>query len=85
MDPKLYRCYKCGEIKDENDFPNDKSRSTGRSSKCRKCKHDYVRTLRQSPPYKIIQNQKRRIRKLCTKHRFEKTLQFDKIFGESIC
>ena len=79
--PKLFRCYKCGEFKDETEFPNDKSRSTGISSCCRKCKHEYSRVLRQGPPYRVIQTQKRRIRMLCTKHRFEKTLQFDKIFG----
>lgn len=79
--PKLFRCYKCGEFKDVTEFPNDKSRSTGISSRCRKCKNEYVRVLRQGPPYRVIQTQKRRIRMLCTKHRFVKTLQFDKIFG----
>jgi hypothetical protein len=79
-----YKCYKCEEIKDEVEFSNDKSRSTGRSSKCRKCKHEYSRLLRQKPPYRIIQNQKRRIRKLCNKHNFEKTLQFNDIFGVDV-
>ena len=78
---KEFKCYSCGEMKDENEFSKDVSRSTGRASKCRKCKHEYMRELRQNPPYKIIQNQKRRIRTICKNNGYHKTTEFNNIFG----
>jgi hypothetical protein len=79
-----YRCYSCGETKDEDEFSKDSFRSTGRASKCRKCKHEYMRVLRQTPPYKIIQNQKRRIRTICKNKGYDKTTEFNNIFGTDV-
>jgi 5-methylcytosine-specific restriction endonuclease McrA len=40
-----------------------------------------MRELRQNPPYKIIQNQKRRIRTICKNKGYHKTSEFNNIFG----
>jgi hypothetical protein len=80
----VFKCYKCGEVKPKDEFANDKSRSTGITSKCRKCHHKYMGDLRKNPQYKIIQNQKRRIRHIVKTKGFNKTIPFNEIFKTDV-
>jgi hypothetical protein len=79
-----FKCYKCGEVKSKDEFGKDNSRSTGITSKCRKCHHKYMSDLRKNPQYKIIQNQKRRIRHITKEKGFTKTINFNEIFKNDV-
>jgi len=75
------KCYVCCETKDKSEFFFDNKEKTKLQSKCKSCHNKLKKKTRSKPILRIIQNQKRRVRMLCTNKGFKKTVNFDLIFG----
>ena len=49
----MKRCSKCGKLKDESEFPKDRTRKDGLHQRCKACKNEYSRQRyksKQEPP-----------------------------------
>ena len=44
----MKRCSKCGKLKDESEFPKDRTRKDGLHQRCKACKNEYSRQRYQS-------------------------------------
>jgi len=53
------RCPRCSEIKPIEEFGRDKTKCSGRTSHCKKCKYEHEKKYKQTDKYKIGKKQRR--------------------------
>lgn len=54
-------CWKCKEVKDLNDYYNDKSRPDGKAYHCKNCIRLYLQQYRQSDKFKAYARRKAKV------------------------
>ena len=76
------KCYICKIVKSVDEFYFDNKEKTKLQSKCKSCLKGWKKIkLKRNVEYRILHNQKRRVRQICKEMGFIKTEKFDKFFG----
>lgn len=62
----MKKCSKCGKLKDESDFPKDRTRKDGLHQRCKACKNAYSRQRYQTKQGSPVKGVEKKDLKICS-------------------